>query len=361
MGQTISLSERRVGSAARAGQLPNRDKRDSWEEMNNQLLIAVLLGLVSAVVFASATTGPVLIRYVLFLLTSLPIFLAGLGWGWRFAAVAGTAGILIAAAITGPQGAGVFALTQILPAIALSYLALLNRPYQPGGPETATIEWYPVGRLVLWAAVMAGTITLILLLAIGQDFEELRTGLRQYLSETIKTSMPPGANGAPLDDQQLETMTDIMVAVMPAASAVSWLTALVFNLWLAGRITLAAGQLQRPWPDISAMDFPPGTALMLLASMLAAGAKGIPGAVGTAFLGAFFLAYVLAGLAVIHYVTRAKPWRPFSLWLLYIGLFVVAVWIAVIIALVGLAERPLRLRERAFPSGPPPPPAPAST
>lgn len=329
--------------------------------MRNQLLIAVLLGLVSAVVFASATTGPMLMRYVLFLLTSLPIFLAGLGWGWRFAGVAGIASVGIVASVAGLQVAGIYALTQILPAVVLTYLALLSRPYQPDGSETVITEYYPVGRLVLWAAVMAGTITLLVLLIIGQDFEELRTGLKQYLSDTIKTNMPPTADGKPLDDQQLETMTNIMVAVMPAASAVSWLTALVFNLWLAGRITLAAGQLQRPWPDISAMEFPPGTALMLLAAMLGAGAKGIAGAVGTSFLGAFFLAYVFAGLAVIHYVTRAKPWRPFGLWLLYIGLLIVAVWIAVVIALVGLAERPLRLRERAFPSGPPPPPAPVST
>ncbi|MBA4132647.1 MAG: DUF2232 domain-containing protein [Hyphomicrobium sp.] len=329
--------------------------------MRKEILIALLLGLVSAVVFASATTGPMLMRFALFLLTSLPIFLAGLGWGWRFAAVAGTASILIVLALAGPMIAGIYALTQIIPAVILTYLALLNRPYQPDGAETATVEWYPVGRLVLWAAVMAGSITLIVLLVIGQDFDELRTGLKQYLSESIKTNMPPDATGAALDDQQLETMTNIMVAVMPAASAVSWLTALVVNLWLAGRITLASGQLQRPWPDISAMDFPPGTALMLIASMLGAGAKGIAGAVGTAFLGAFFLAYVFAGLAVIHYVTRARAWRPIGLWMLYIGLLVVAVWIAVFIALVGLAERPLRLRERAFPSGPPPPPAPVST
>jgi magnesium-transporting ATPase (P-type) len=329
--------------------------------MVNQVSIALLLGVVSAVVFASATTGPMLIRYALFLLTSLPIFLAGLGWGWRFAALAGAVSILAVTALSSPQIAGIYALTQILPAVALSYLALLNRPYQPEGATTETIEWYPVGRLVLWAAVMAGTMTLLLLLVIGQDFDELRTGLKQYLSEAIKTNMPPDTDGKPLDDAQLETMTNIMVAILPAASAVSWLTALVFNLWLAGRITLAAGQLQRPWPDISAMDYPPGTALMLLASMLATGAKGVAGAVGTAFLGAFFLAYVFAGLAVIHYVTRGKPWRPFALWLLYIGLLVVAVWIAVIIALVGLADRPLRLRERAFPSGPPPPPAPVST
>jgi len=329
--------------------------------MRKHVLIAMLLGLVSAVVFASATTGPMLMRFALFLLTSLPIFLAGLGWGWRFAAVAGTASILIVMALAGPQIAGIFALTQVIPAIILTYLTLLNRPYQPDGGGAATTEWYPVGRLVLWAAVMAGTITLVVLLVIGQDFEELRTGLKQYLSESIKTNMPPDATGAPLDDQQLETMASIMVAVMPAASAVSWLIALVVNLWLAGRITLASGQLQRPWPDISAMEFPPGTALMLIASMLGAGAKGIAGAVGTAFLGAFFLAYVFAGLAVIHYVTRARPWRPIGLWTLYIGLLVVAVWIAVFIALVGLAERPLQLRQRAFPSGPPPPPAPAST
>ncbi|MCU0954405.1 MAG: YybS family protein [Hyphomicrobium sp.] len=329
--------------------------------MRNQVFIALLLGLVSAVVFLSATTGPMLIRFALFLLTSLPIFLAGLGWGWRFAALAGIVSVSIVAAASNFQVAGVYALTQILPAIVLSYLALLNRLYQPDGADSETVEWYPVGRLVLWAAVMAGTITLAVLVVIGQDFDELRTGLKGYLSETIKTNMPPGADGKPLDDSQLETMTDIMVAVLPAASAVSWLTALVFNLWLAGRITLAAGQLRRPWPDISAMEYPSGTALMLLASLLATGAKGTAGAVGTAFLGAFFLAYVLAGLAVIHYVTRAKPWRPFGLWLLYIGLLVVAVWIAVIIALVGLADRPLRLRERAFPSGPPPPPAPVST
>lgn len=329
--------------------------------MRNQLLIAALLGLVSAVVFASATTGPIFMRYVLFLLTSLPIFLAGLGWGWRFAAIAGVASVIIVAVFAGLQIAGIYGLTQILPAVILCYLALLNQSYHPDGSVAAVTEYYPVGRLVLWAAVMAGTITLVVLLIIGQDFDELRAGLKQYLSETIKTNMPPTASGSPLDDAQLETMTNIMVAIMPAASAVSWLTALVFNLWLAGRITLAAGQLQRPWPDISAMEFPPGTALMLLASMLGAGAKGIAGAVGTAFLGAFFLAYVLAGLAVIHFVTRARPWRPFGLWLLYIGLLIVAVWIAVVIALVGLAERPLRLRERAFPSGPPPPPAPVST
>ena len=188
-----------------------------------------------------------------------------------------------------------------------------------------------IGRLVLWAAVMAGSLTLLVILLMGQDFDTLKSGLKDYIGKALKDGMPPMEGRPPLDDEQLSAMTDIAVAVMPAASAVSWLTALIFNLWLAGRITLASGQLSRPWPDLSAMEYPPGTALMLLASILAAGAKGIAGAVGTAFLGAFFLAYVLIGLAVVHFVTRAKPWRPFALWVLYGGLLLINVWIAVII------------------------------
>jgi hypothetical protein len=57
--------------------------------MSYRLLIALGAGLISAVVFASATTGPLLMRMVLFLLTALPLFLAGLGLGPRAAAVAG--------------------------------------------------------------------------------------------------------------------------------------------------------------------------------------------------------------------------------------------------------------------------------
>lgn len=328
--------------------------------MRTQILISIGLGIVSAVVFASATTGPLLMRYVLFLLTSLPIFLAGLGWGWRSAAVAGAAGTALVALGATPLAAAVFGVTQILPAIVLCYLAMLSRPYQPEGAAEAVTEWYPPGRLVLWAAVMAGALTLVALIASGQDIETLKSGLKDYISKSLKDGLAGSEGMPPMDDQQLQLLTDAAVAVMPAASAISWMSALVFNLWLAGRITLASGQLGRPWPDLSALEFPPGTALMLIASILATGAAGLAGAVGTGFLGAFLLAYVFAGLAVIHYVTRGKPWRPFALWALYAGLLVVNVWIAVIVALLGLADRPLALRQRAFPSGPPPPPGPAS-
>lgn len=320
----------------------------------NQFLIAIGLGVVAAVVFASATTGPVLIRYALFLLTSLPIFLAGLGWGWRMAALAGTVSVALVALGGGALPAAVFAITQVVPPVILCYLALLSRVYQPEGAANETIEWYPPGRLVLWSAVMAGLLTLAILMLTAENLDAVKASIREYVESTLKSGLGPAGERGGLDDTQLSSLTDMIVALMPAASSVSWMTALVFNLWLAGRITLASGQLGRPWPDIAALEYPTGTALMFLASILLSGASGLAGAAGTGFFGAFFLAYVLAGLAVIHYLTRGKPWRSFALWGLYIGLFVINVWIAAIVALVGLADGPFKLRQRSQAPGPPP-------
>ncbi len=47
----------------------------------NVFLLALAAGIISAIVFASATTGAMLLRVVLFLLTPLSLYLAGLGLG----------------------------------------------------------------------------------------------------------------------------------------------------------------------------------------------------------------------------------------------------------------------------------------
>lgn len=328
--------------------------------MRTQILVGLALGLVSAVVFASATTGPLLVRYVLFLITSLPIFLAGLGWGWLTAAVAAAASTLIIALLAGPWAALMFGVTQTVPAVILSYLALLNRPVSAEGPKPAGVEWYPPGRLVLWSAVMAGGLTLGVMTMAAGNLDTFNTGLREFIGKAVKDSVPQFEGQVPLSDVKIAQITDIAVAIMPAAAAVSWMSALLLNLWLAGRITLASGQLQRTWPDLSAMELPRGTSLMFLAGLLASGATGIAGAAGTGFAGAFFLAFVLMGLAVVHFLTRGKPWRPFVLWTLYAALLLFNVWIAVLVALLGLADGGFQLRQRAFPNGPPPPAGPVT-
>ena len=55
----------------------------------NVFLLSLAAGIISAVVFASATTGAMLFRVVLFFLTPLSLYLAGLGLGTVAAAIAG--------------------------------------------------------------------------------------------------------------------------------------------------------------------------------------------------------------------------------------------------------------------------------
>jgi hypothetical protein len=318
--------------------------------MRNRLLIGVGLGLVAAVVFASATTGPLVARFLLFFITPLPIALAGLGWGWRIAVIAGLSGTLLVAIGAGLLVALVFALSQVVPMVALTHLALLNRTGPAGG---GTIEWYPPGRLVVWGAVIAGLLALASLLLVGGDLEDLRKALGEFIEKTLESSLPQLPNATPLSKGEIKSLTEIALGLLPAASAVSWLAMLLFNLWLAGRVTLASGQLLRPWPDLAAIEYPRGTALAFAASLLATMLSGHAGLAASGFAGAFFMAFLLLGLAIVHYTTRGAAWRPFALWALYASLLFLNMWIGVGAAILGLSEAVFGLRRRyPPPSGP---------
>ena len=119
--------------------------------MSYRLLIALGAGLISAVVFASATTGPLLMRMVLFLLTALPLFLAGLGLGPRAVAAAGFSGTLLVLVAGSPLGALVFAASQAIPAGILVYRIsnrALSDPDDPDYVEAAAAD-YRAGRVTV--------------------------------------------------------------------------------------------------------------------------------------------------------------------------------------------------------------------
>jgi hypothetical protein len=318
--------------------------------MPYRLLIAVAAGLVSAVVFASATTGPLLIRMVLFLLTPLALFLAGLGLGPLAAAVAGLAGTLLVLVAGTPMGALVFAAAQAIPVAILIYLAQLNR----SGPD-GSVEWYPAGRLIIVAAILAGVFSSLTLMLLGGDIETLRTALREMLQTFVTNELPKMPDAPTLGPAEIDEATAIALALLPAASAISTMGSLLFNFWLAGRITLASGRLQRPWPDIPAIVYPPLTPLLLAVATGAAFLAGLPGLIAAGFAGPLFLAYVLLGLAVVHYMTRGRPWRPFALWGLYASLFIMNTIASLAIALLGLAEAIWPMRRVTPPPKPPPP------
>jgi hypothetical protein len=182
---------------------------------------------------------------------------------------------------------------------------------------------------------------------LGGDLELLRKALAEFIKTTIASELPQASAPVQLSEAELASLSEIALSVLPGASAMSWMASLLFNLWLAGRITLASGQLGRPWPDLAAITYPTGTPLafgaMLLATMLA----GYPGLAASAFAGGLFTAYLLLGLAILHYTTRGRPWRPFALWALYGLLLVVNIWVGFFVAMLGLAETVLHLRARS--------------
>ncbi|MCB1515426.1 MAG: DUF2232 domain-containing protein, partial [Hyphomicrobiaceae bacterium] len=251
-----------------------------------------------------------------------------------------------------------------VPAVVLIYLVTLNRPATAPGPDVdpqTGIEWYPVGRIVIWAAAISGIMALAAMVMISTDVEGLRVEVRKLIEAVLKAQLEAMNGGKALGEDDLVKLTDVLVYLLPAATALSWMLTILFNLWLAARITLASGRLPRPWPDIPAMRYPRSAPLVLAAASALTFLPGYAALGASALSGAFYFAYVLMGLAVIHYITRGQPWRPFALWALYAALLILNTGVSVLIALLGIADSFVSIR-KSPPSGPPPtnPPAPGS-
>jgi hypothetical protein len=315
------------------------------------LLIGAGAGLIAAALFASAATATALAG-ILFYLAPLPICLAGVGWGWMAAMLAALTGTIVVASVLGLATGGIFALAVGAPIATLCYLALLSRPVAPvqnGSP--ATLEWYPVGRLVGWAAIMAGGLAGIMVLMLGYDTETYRDSIRDVLQHSALKELDK--DGTLINENTIGGLSSMLARALPAAFAIIWQTIALFNLWLAGVIVDASGRALRPWPRLDAIELPDAVFLAFTGSLLASFLPGLVGLLATGFAGALLFAYVLQGLAVLHAYSRGMPFRGLLLAAVYFGMVLLG-WVAVVIALLGLSEPMLRLRERAAARGQPP-------
>jgi hypothetical protein len=324
--------------------------------MPHYILMGLAGGFASAVLFMSATAGGTAGRILLYFLAPLPSFLAGLGWGSTSALVAALAASTATGFVLGGiWPAFVFLVSQGVPIVLLCHFALLDRA--PGtipadGSGATTVEWYPVGRLLALAAIIAGSLSVMSLFMLGSDLDEVRGILRELIDKVFAKDLA-SLRDKPLTPQEIDSLAQLGLFLLPAASATSWLAGFTLNLWLAGRITHASGRLVRPWPDIAAMTFPPGVLWGLVIALVFTFLPGYPGLISSGFAGALLFAYMLMGLAIIHHVTRGKPQRPFILWGVYFLLLLFNSWAAAVIALLAIAEPISPLRRRLMASGPP--------
>jgi predicted membrane protein DUF2232 len=305
------------------------------------VLVGVAAGLASALVFASIASGSAL-SIPLFYLAPLPVLIAALGWSHAsglIAAGVAAAGLSIA---FGSMLFVVFLIGVGLPAWWLGYLALLARPVTNGGP--GHIEWYPVGRLVIWAALLGSLVVLGVMVRFGFDAETIQAGLQRAL-EALFQVRTPGGGTAPARAAEVGEFIAWLTVWIPRIAAIPTILASLFNLWLAARIVDASGRLRRPWPDLSAIAFPSWVPLLLAAAIAGTFMPGLFGMVCWVLTASLLTAYMLLGFAVLHATTRALSGRVFILGGSYLSVMLLG-WPALAVAILGLLDAALDIRGR---------------
>ena len=195
-----------------------------------------------------------------------------------------------------------------------AYLAYLSRP-DPAGPEPARVV---SGRSAARCHVAlrrraAGA-------GAAADRRQLRGPARadeRVLPAPVARARPSSAC-KPLSEAQVEALAEFFVAVLPAR-------------WRP------TGSSSSPSTSISpaASPAPPGGSgatgrtcrrspiragfpLLVALALAASFAPGVLGVAGTSFSGALLFAYLIAGLALMHFIARGRA--PWILWLVYAGL-----------------------------------------
>jgi hypothetical protein len=312
-------------------------------------VIGIGAGAAAALLFASVATGSVFAT-VLFYLAPLPILIAALGWSHWAAVVA----ILFAAGglavVLGFYFFLGFLIGVGMPAWWLGYLALLARP----AADSASIEWYPPGRLLLWAALIAALLVALAIPTFGTDKESFQAGLRTAFERAIRLQSPP--DGPDIADRpEVQRLLGLLVQAIPSAAAVLATLLNAINLWLAARIVRLSSRLRRPWPDLSTIALPASAPALLAAAVAGLLLPDLAGVLAGVLAASLLIAFALVGFAVLHAITRGMNNRGLALGAAYAAVAVVG-WPILGMSLLGLADTAFHIRARAAATRGPPRP-----
>ena len=316
--------------------------------MANKIGVGVLAGLASLILLLSAGAGSALALVPTFF-NPLPIFLVGLSVGTT-AAMLGVGTVLVfLVTAAGLTSAAIYLAGIGLPIVVLTRYALLNRPAE-NDSQKDLIEWYPAGQLLLWLVGLACCLfTLLFVGALGQDGGLAGQATRLF-SEVLG-----GAEQTQdiIDSLNLEMSAEEYIAfagpVWPVMTCLSIVPIMAANAGLAQRWLVRLGKAIRPSPRILTMTLPEPLLMVFVLAALLSLVSGQIGYLGSGLSTILMVPYFLLGLTVVHAISCAWPGRSFGLTVFYLALFLVAL-IAPIVALMGMAEPWLKLKQR-FASG----------
>ncbi|MCW5695366.1 MAG: hypothetical protein KIS96_01395 [Bauldia sp.] len=295
--------------------------------------VGVGAGLAAMLLMAALLTQTA-VAFPLFILSPLPLAVAGFAFGPLAAAIGAvtvTAGVAFAA---GPASA-VAALVLIAgPTVWITYVLGLSRQRADG-----TVEWYPYGRALLQASVMVGLGLILVGLVTDFDAERLTAEAVSAMQAWLAGSPTP------INRDQIETLMKVYVAVLPYTTAAGALAMLAINGYLGARVAETSGRLKRTREPLWTTQFPPAAAVLFL---VAAGLAFLPGTIGDAagaFAGALGFGFALVGLAALHALTRDSLSRGFILAMAYAFVLLFGLSL-ILLAVLGIADSLIDLRSR---------------
>jgi hypothetical protein len=318
------------------------------------LAAAIAGGLVAALLYLSVLTGS-LGALILVYLVQLPLFAAGLSLGAKAVIIAGGTATIVTIVSGGLLSGLLFFLAEALPPMLLVAQALRWRELDHAvdsaadrATETASrpgvvkdIAWYPLGRLVLWL-VGLGVLALVLAaIMLTGGAEGFRGAMRGFLAGQLGDLLGASPGAASRSDAMIEALT----ALFPAMAVASWLVMTAINGTLAQGVLARFGLNRRPSTDIAGLTLPRWPSFVLAGALLiAAIGPGDLGYFGSNLVPLLGIAYVFAGLAVLHAVLRRHAGRIFILVPAYATLLLG--WPVLLVAACGMIDQWFGLRQR---------------
>lgn len=338
----------------------------------NIWVIGAVAGLATLLLYVASIVAPGGIFLGLFV--PLPSLIAGFAYGWPVAGIAGLVGALCFFLLT--QGSGlaglVYAVMIAVPATLLSQVAGLWRVddtqryvdsfRQPPPHEMSNdIQWFPLSGILTWLVLLATVLTTLMIAQLGTNEVAYKASVHELVDHLVERLRPTMSKEMTVD--QIAALKTNTAAILPGAVAASWMLLMLVNSWLAARIAVRSGLLQRPPPDMRMAQLPRLVLFGLGIALLAATLTGLPGRIAAAFCGAALFAIMLIGLAVLHEWSAGRPARIVLLGGVYLGAFFTQPISGLLLILLGFADYffQLRIRARLRREGNTPSPPPGSS
>ncbi len=295
-------------------------------------VIGLLAGITAALLVLGAVKSADM-AFTLYAMSTLPILIAGLGWGHAASAIAVVTGAAVVAATIAPQAALLIGLVSFVPAGWISHLANLARPAaEIGGPKDM-LAWYPLPNVLLHLCLLVSLAVVVTGVMIGYGPD-----LIDKLVDMVMQSAASQPGFPPTDPEVLAQTKRVLLHLFPVVQSMVWVITQFFTYYIATRIVSATGRPVRPRENMnSALRMNRNAIFVLLGSLALSFADGPLGLVGAAVSGAFAAGFLIAGFAVLHFRSRGKGWRPLLLTFLYFAAFF-TVLPGIIIMIYGMAD-----------------------